>query len=227
MEYYYITYGFAFITLIISLAANLFVTSSFKKYSKFNNKKDITGAEAARLILEKNGLHDIYVVETKGELTDHYDPNRKVIRLSNKVYDNRSISAVAIAAHECGHALQDSEKYVPMRIRSKIVPIVNISSYAGYVVLFIGIIMQSFNLIWAGIILEMAILIFQLITLPVEIDASKRAMKKIKDYNILDENEQNKAKTVLVAAALTYVAGVLAAILEILRLVIIYGSKRD
>ena len=227
MEYYYITYGFAFIALIISLMANIFVTSSFKKYSKYANKKGITGAEAARIILEKNGLKDIYVIETKGNLTDHYDPTRKVIRLSSKVYDAESISAVAIAAHECGHAIQDKENYGPMKIRSKIVPIVNIASYAGYIVLLIGLIMQSLNLIWAGIILEMAILVFQLITLPVELDASKRAMQKINEYSLLMDDEYTKGKTVLTAAALTYVAAVLSAILEILRLVILYGSKRN
>ena len=227
MDYYYITYGFAFLTLIISLAANLFVTSSYKKYSKYANKKNITGAEAARMILNVNGLQDIYVVETKGNLTDHYDPSRKVIRLSSGVYNAESISAVAIAAHECGHAIQDKEAYRPMRIRSKIVPIINFSSYAGYVVLIIGIIMQSLNLIWAGIILEAAILLFQLITLPVELDASKRAMKIIQEQNLLIDNECGKAKTVLTAAALTYVAAVLSAMLEILRLVILYGSKRD
>lgn len=227
MEYYYITYGFTFIAFIITLLANIFVNTSFKKYSKIANKKDITGAEAARIILEKNGLKDIYVVETKGNLTDHYDPRRKVIRLSTNVYDKKSVSAVAIAAHECGHAIQDKEGYGPMRVRSSLVPIVNVSSYAGYIVLIIGIIFQSINLIWAGIILEMAILVFQLITLPVEIDASKRALNRINEYNLLVDEEQPKAKTVLGAAALTYVAGVLAAILEIMRLIILYGSKRN
>ena len=226
MEYYTIYYGLTFLAFVICLAANLYVTSSYKKYSKVENKKDITGAEAARLILERNGLKDIYVVETRGNLTDHYDPGRKVIRLSNGVYDDASISAVAIAAHECGHAIQDKEGYAPMKIRSSIVPIVNIASYAGYIVLIIGIIMQSLNLIWAGIILEMAILVFQLITLPVELDASKRAMKTIKEYDLLYDDECPKAKSVLSAAALTYVAGVLSAILEILRLVLIYGNRR-
>lgn len=227
MDFYIINYGLMFLAFIICLAANIFVTSSYKKYSRVENKRNITGAEAARLILERNGLKDIYVVETKGNLTDHYDPTRKVIRLSSGVYDDNSISAVAIAAHECGHAIQDKEAYGPMRIRSSIVPIVNFASYAGYIVLIIGIITQSLNLIWTGIILEVAILIFQLITLPVELDASKRAMKKIEEYNLLDNNEKTNAKTVLSAAALTYVAGVLSAILDILRLVLLYGSRRN
>ena len=226
MDYYYVSYGLIIIAFFITLIANLFVTMSFKKYSKVANKKNITGAEVARKILEANGLNDVYVVQTKGNLTDHYDPTRRVIRLSEKVYDIESVSAVAIAAHECGHAIQDKESYGPMKIRSAIIPIVNISSYAGYIVLIIGIITQSFNLIWLGIILEMAILLFQLITLPVEINASRRAMKKIEEYNLLYDDEIPKAKTVLKAAALTYVAGVLSAMLEILRLVILYGSKR-
>ena len=226
MDYFYITYGFAILALLITLIANLFVKFCFKKYSGSATKKDITGAEAARIILEANGLKDIYVVETNGNLTDHYDPTRHVIRLSSNVYDQNSISALAIAAHECGHALQDKEAYAPMRLRSAIIPIVNFSSYAGYIVLIIGIIMQSLNLIWVGIFLEMVILLFQLITLPVEINASKRAMKKLEEYNLLLNEEQSKAKIVLIAAAVTYVAGVLASMLEIMRLIILYGSRR-
>lgn len=227
-NYYTITYGFAIISLIITLLANGYINSSYKKYARIKNKKNITGAEAAREILNKNGLKDIYVVETEGTLTDHYDPTRKVIRLSKDIYNEESISAISVAAHECGHAIQDKAGYAPMRIRSTIVPIVNFSSKIGYVILFIGLIASSFDLIWTGIILEGTILLFQIVTLPVEIDASKRAIKELENLKLAKEEELPKCKTVLTAAALTYVAGVLTALLEILRLVLIYGrSNRD
>jgi len=225
MNYYIITYGFAIISLIICGAASAFVKSSYKKYSKINNTKKITGAEAARKILDKNGLKNIYVVETKGNLTDHYDPERKVIRLSSDVYNKESVGSVAVAAHECGHAIQDKDNYTFMRIRAKLVPIVNFSSYAGYIVLLIGIFTQIMDLIWLGILLEVMILVFQLITLPVEIDASKRAMRELETMGLLNTSELSQGKTMLIAAALTYVASVLSAVLEILRLIILYGRN--
>ena len=225
MDYYIITYGIALIALAITGSASLYINSTYKKYSKIFNKKRITGAEAARIILDKNGLKDIYVVETGGTLTDHYDPSRKVIRLSKSIYNDESISSVAVAAHECGHAIQDKDGYLFLRIRSSLVPLVNFSSSAGYIVIFRGILMQSLNLIWLGIILEGIILLFQLITLPVEIDASKRGLKAIEEYNLLNEIEMPNAKSVLIAAALTYVAGVAASMLEILRLILLFGRR--
>ena len=225
MDYYIITYGIALIALAITGSASLYINSTYKKYSKIFNKKRITGAEAARIILDKNGLKDIYVVETGGTLTDHYDPSRKVIRLSKSIYNDESISSVAVAAHECGHAIQDKDGYLFLRIRSSLVPLVNFSSSAGYIVIFLGILMQSLNLIWLGIILEGIILLFQLITLPVEIDASKRGLKAIEEYNLLNEIEMPNAKSVLIAAALTYVAGVAASMLEILRLILLFGRR--
>lgn len=226
MDYFTITYGLGFISLIITLGASAFIKSTYNRYSKEHNRRNMTGAEAARDILDKNGLQNVYVVETDGNLTDHYDPSRKVIKLSRDVYSKDTISAVSVAAHECGHAIQDKDNYALLRIRSSIVPLVNFSSQAGYVILFIGIIVQSLNLIWVGILLEAMILVFQLVTLPVEIDASRRALGEIKSERILDENEYDKGKTVLIAAALTYVASVATAILEILRLVLIYGRDR-
>ena len=225
MDYYIITYGIALIALAITGSASLYINLTYKKYSKIFNKKRITGAETARIILDKNGLKDIYVVETGGTLTDHYDPSRKVIRLSKSIYNDESISSVAVAAHECGHAIQDKDGYLFLRIRSSLVPLVNFSSSAGYIVIFLGILMQSLNLIWLGIILEGIILLFQLITLPVEIDASKRGLKAIEEYNLLNEIEMPNAKSVLIAAALTYVAGVAASMLEILRLILLFGRR--
>lgn len=227
MNDYIIYYGITLITLIITLGASLYVKFNYSRFSKVSTKKGITGREAAQEILDKNGLNDIYIVETKGNLTDHYDPSRKVIRLSSEVFHGESISSVSVAAHECGHAIQDKVGYTFMRIRSKIVPIVNISSRVGYIVIVIGIVMQSLNLIWTGIILESAILLFQLVTLPVEIDASRRALIELQNLNLLNSEEVSGGKKVLRAAALTYVAGVLSAALSILRLILIYGRNRD
>lgn len=226
-DYYIITYGFAIISIIITLAARAFINYAYKKYLTIDTERKISGAEAARMILKQHGLDNIYVVETKGFLSDHYDPTRKVIRLSSDIYHETTISSVSVAAHECGHAIQDKEGYAPMKIRSTIVPIVNISTYLGYVVLLIGIIANSFNLIWAGIVLEAAILLFELVTLPVEIDASKRAIHELELLSIVSPSEIDGSKTVLRAAALTYVAALLTSLLEILRLILIFGNRRD
>lgn len=226
MNDFVIYYGIGIIVLVITLGAQLFVSLTFSKYKKVKNEKGITGAEIAREILDKNGLKDIYVVETKGNLTDHYDPRRRVIRLSTDVYNLPSIGSVAVAAHECGHAIQDKNKYVFMRIRSFLVPVVNFVSYAGYLSIIIGAIIGASNIVWLGIILEAAIVLFQLVTLPVEIDASKRALKELKSTGI-PKNEISQTKLVLGSAAMTYVASVATALLELFRLILIYGDKGD
>lgn len=222
---YIIYYGIGFLALIITVGARSFIQASYRKYLKVQVKKNISGAEAAREILNKNGLKNIYVVETSGTLTDHYDPERQVIRLSKDIYDTSTVSAIAVASHECGHALQDKNNYALMRIRSSLVPFVNLSTKIGYVILLIGLIASITDLIWVGIGLEAVILLFHLITLPVEIDASMRAIREIEKNKLLNSEELQYAKTVLVAAALTYVASVATAVLEILRLIIIYGNR--
>lgn len=222
-----VVYGLTFISLIITMVAQAFVSSSYSKYSKIKNERGITGAEAARYILDKNGLNNVYVVETGGYLTDHYDPTRKVIKLSSNVYKGASIGAVAVACHECGHAIQDKENYTFMRIRSKLVPIVNFSSYAGYFAIILGMLFSSQNLIWLGILMEVIILLFQLITLPVEIDASKRALRELDYSHILNSKELKQGKTMLTAAALTYVASIATTIIQILRLILIFGRRDD
>lgn len=227
MNDFYIYYGITIITLLITLGASAYIRFNYARFGKILNKKKISGRDAAQAILDKNGLSNVYIVETKGNLTDHYDPGRKVIRLSSEVYHGESISSVAVAAHECGHAIQDKVGYAFMKIRSKLVPIVNISSKAGYIIIIIGIVMQSLNLIWTGIILECAILLFQLVTLPVEIDASKRALNELESLYLLGSEGLSGAKKVLKAAALTYVASVASAALSILRLMLIYGKNRD
>lgn len=227
MNDFIIYYGITIITLIITLGASIYVKYIYSKFFKVKGKRGLTGRDAAQEILDKNDLGNIYIIETKGNLTDHYDPGRKVIRLSSDVFHGDSISSIAVAAHECGHAIQDKVGYTFMRIRSKIVPIVNISSRVGYIVIVIGIIMQSLNLIWTGIILESAILLFQLITLPVEINASKRALSELENLGLLSSDEMDGGRKVLRAAAFTYVASVASAALSILRLILIYGRNRD
>ena len=225
MNDYVIYYGLTILAFIITVGAQIFINSAYSKYKKVPNAQGKSGADVAREILDKNGLSNIYVVETKGHLTDHYDPKRKVIRLSSEIYHNESIASVAVAAHECGHAIQDKDNYSFMRIRAALVPFVNLSSYAGYFAIVIGIITGLANLIWLGILFEVVILLFQLVTLPVEIDASKRALKQLENEDILNSAELQKGKLILTAAAMTYVASVASAVLELLRLILIYGDR--
>ena len=213
--------------LIIPAIAQLFVTTSFGKYKQIDNSKKITGFEVERKILDSNGLKDIYVVETRGTLTDHYDPKRKVVRLSTDIYKGSSVAAIAVAAHECGHALQDKDGYVYMRVRSIIFPVVNFATSISYFIIFLGLFLESINLIWLGILLVGTGLIFQIVTLPVEINASSRAKKIIEDLNFANKNEQDGISNMLIAAASTYIAGVLTSALELLRLILIFGNNRD
>lgn len=222
---YYIYYGLTILAFIITSLAQAFVMSTYKKYSSVKVRKNITGREAARIILDKNDLKDVDVEEVKGYLSDHYDPSKKVVRLSSSNYNGSSIASVSVASHECGHAIQDKVGYTFMRFRSSLVPIVNFSSYTGYIAIVIGLLLSSTKVIFIGIALELVILLFQIVTLPVEIDASKRALKEIDKLSFLEGDEYKSGKVVLIAAALTYVASVAAALLEILRLVLIFGKK--
>lgn len=216
------TYLLIFIAiLIIPVTAQILININYKKYSTIKNANNISGFEAARKILDYNGLQDIHIVETKGYLTDHYDPQRKVIRLSSAVFQTNTISAVSIAAHECGHAIQDKDGYLFMKIRSFIFPIVNFASKIAYIVLLIGFLTYITDLIWLGIILVSFGVIFQIVTLPVEFNASKRAKEELKKLNILIGEENEGAQKMLLSAALTYVAGLISSLLELLRLVLI------
>lgn len=224
--YYYITdYGILIVTVLITLIAQAFVSSSYSKYKKVKNKKGVTGAEVAREILAKNGLENIYVVEVAGNLTDHYDPSRKTVRLSKDIYNGTSVAAIAVASHECGHAIQDKENYTFLKIRAALVPLVNFSSVAGYIAILIGILFSSLQLFWIGILLEAVILVFQLVTLPVEFNASNRALKKIEEYDLVNLEELTGAKKMLRAAAFTYVASAATALLQILRLILIARDR--
>ena len=221
-----LVYGLLAISFLIVGLSQIFVQYAYRKYSKVETKNGVSGAEVARDLLKKNGLNDVYVVEIDGFLTDHYDPTRKVVRLSKTNYRGTSVSAVSVASHECGHALQDKDGYLFMRIRHMMVPITNLASFFGYIVLMIGVVATLTDLIWLGIALEIIVLLFQIVTLPVEVNASKRALNIIKKENYLVDKEFKEGKYVLIAAALTYVASVASNLLEVIRLVLIF-TRRD
>lgn len=218
-------FGLYLLALIIPLIAQIYINVCHDKYRKIENKKKLTGFEVARKILDSNGLKDIYVVETRGNLTDHYDPRRKTVKLSSDVFHGDSVASMAVAAHECGHAIQDKEGYLFMKIRSFIFPIVSFGTKMAYIVLFIGLIADIMDLVWAGILLVGLGLVFQLITLPVEINASKRAMVELENKISALDNDLGGTKSMLTAAALTYVAAVLSSALEILRLILIFRDR--
>lgn len=208
------------ILLIIGLPllAQIFIKISYENNSRIKNSKELTGYDVAKKILDKNGLNDLLIVETNGYLTDHYDPNRKVIKLSRNIYGNDTISSMAVAAHEVGHAIQDKEGYFFLRLRTFIFPIVSFISRISWLVILIGFFFEIVNAIYLGIIIVSASVIFELVTLPVEINASKRAIKELNSLNLIT-GEEDKVKNVLTAAALTYVAGTLAEILQLIRLI--------
>ena len=227
-NYMYFGYGLVIIAFLITLLADIYLRTRYSKYKKINVKSGLTGAEVAREILKNNGLENVYVVETKGYLTDHYDPRAKVVRLSTDIYNGDSIASVSVAAHECGHAVQDKEGYFFLRFRSFLVPIVNFSSKFGYLAVLIGLIFGAMNLAWVGIFLLVAILLFQLITLPVEFNASRRGKIFLTKLKIVDQSERSMASSMLMAAAMTYVASLISTLLELLRLVlIVMGNDRD
>lgn len=224
MEDITLNYLIIFISILIITLSQIFISLAYSKYKKILNNKDLSGYDVARKILDSNNLDNIMILETRGNLTDHYDPQRKVIKLSTDIYHGSSIAGAAVAAHECGHAIQDKMKYTPMRIRSTLVPFVNICTRIGYLAIVIGIIF-SYTLIEVGIVLLLSMLVFQLITLPVEFNASHRAIKELERLNLIDEEEKSSAKNMLIAAAFTYVASVLSTLLEILRYALIFNDR--
>lgn len=214
------------LVLIIPLIAQLNINATYSRYKGEKNKKKLSGFEVARKILDENGLKDMYIVEVRGNLTDHYDPNQKVVRLSTDVFHGETIAAAAVAAHECGHAIQDKENYSWMNIRSMLCPIVNFMTYLAYILFFISILLQMADMLLLAIALVLFGLVFQLVTLPVEFDASKRANEQMDKLSLLDENEIEGTKKVLKAAALTYVASVLSSLLNLFRLILAYSDDR-
>ena len=225
MDNYLIGEFLLIIGFIISLAAQIYVNVSYRKYKNIENSKGLTGFDVARKILDENGLKDIYVTEVRGNLTDHYDPGRKVVRLSTDIFHGKTIASSSVAAHEVGHAIQDKEGYSFMRFRSMMFPLVRFSSYGGYIAILVGAIFELMDLIWFGIGLEIVILLFQIVTLPVEFNASSRAKNELAKYNLLNNNEINSSDKMLRAAAYTYVASVLTTILQILRLIVMFSDR--
>ncbi len=210
----------AIIAFVIVLMAQVSVNGAFNKYKKVSTKKGLTGFETARQILDRNGLNNIHIVEVRGNLTDHYDPRRKVVRLSHEIFHGNSVASISIAAHEVGHALQDKNNYIFLKIRAFLVPVVNLISYLGYFSLFISILGGLTSYLMISILIISATIVFQLITLPVEFDASKRAKVELVNLGIIDKPETKGVEKMLTAAALTYVAGLVSSILNLLRLII-------
>lgn len=225
--YYDPTYLLVFLGAILSLIASMQVNGTFSRYSKVRSVSGMTGAETARRILDRNGLYDVRVEHVRGNLTDHYDPRTKVLRLSDATYGARSVAAVGVAAHECGHAVQHSEGYVPLNIRSKLAPAANFGSQFGLPIFMMGLLFGANELLMQiGIWVFLLAVLFQIVTLPVELNASKRAMGFLTDYGILGDTEAEGSRKVLRAAAMTYVAAAVSAILNLLRLVLI-AKDRD
>lgn len=231
MGYYFYPY-FSYIlymlpAIIITVFAQIKVKSNFAKYSKVYNRRGYTGAMIARMILDQNGLNHVAIEMVSGQLTDHYDPRTNVVRLSSSVYNSTSVAALGVAAHEVGHAIQHSQGYVPMKFRGAIIPITQIGSQLSWPLFFIGLIFQMDILLTIGIVLFAAVVLFQLVTLPVEFNASSRALRTLESNYYLEPDEMVGAKKMLSAAAMTYVASLITAILQLFRLLAIAGNRRD
>ncbi len=211
--------------LLFTLWAQIRVKTTFAKYQKVASDRNMTGADAARLVLEQNGVTGVTVTRVAGQLTDHYDPKENVIRLSESVYDTRTAAAVGVAAHEAGHAVQYAVDYAPIRLRSAVIPATKIGTYAAWTLFILGMVMSFKGLQLAGIILFSACVLFQLLTLPVEINASRRAVKSLEVSGLSDEGLK-AAKSVLTAAALTYVVALASAVVNLLRLISLFNSGR-
>ena len=234
MPYYYY-YGFDWTylalvlpCLILSLWASSNVNSTFRKYSKQYSLRRLTGAEAAQRVLSANGVRDVRIEHVSGNLTDHYDPKSNVIRLSDQVYSNTSTAAIGVACHEAGHAVQYAEGYAPIKLRAAIIPVTNIGSRMALPLILLGLLFSSFGdtVIYLGIGCFSLSLVFQLVTLPVEFNASRRALQAIESGNLLTEEEQKGARKTLTAAALTYVAATAVSLAQLVRLLALFGGRR-
>lgn len=212
--------------IIFSIVAQIMVKSAFSKYSKVRNSRGLTGADAAREILDRNGLSNVRIEHISGSLTDHYDPKANVIRLSDDVYGSATVAAVGVAAHEAGHAVQYAEGYYPVKIRNAIIPVTRFGSSLSTPLVILGLALSWDFLITAGILLFCAVVLFQAITLPVEFNASGRALKTLRSSHFLEDDEMKGARSVLTAAAMTYVAAMLSALLSLVRLLVISGRRR-
>lgn len=224
--YYDPTYMLIVISALISLFAQFLINSRFSKYSRVRSRSGMTGAQAAERILQSQGIYDVAIQRVSGKLTDHYDPRNKTLNLSDAVYASTSVAAVGVAAHECGHAIQHARGYAPLSFRSALVPVANIGSQLSWLFIILGIFFGgSHTLIMVGILMFSAAVLFQLVTLPVEFNASGRALKLLSETGILQKDEVSDTRKVLSAAALTYVAAAATAVLQLLRLLRLFGGN--
>ncbi len=220
------SYFLVIISFLVALLASFNVKHTYNKYSQVMSRRGYTADQIARMILDQNGLHNVQVERVSGNLTDHFDPNSNVVRLSDSVYGKSSVAAIGVAAHECGHAIQYAEEYSPMKVRAAIIPITNIGSTLAYPLVLLGIILGGIQpLITIGIWLFVAVVVFQLVTLPVEFNASGRALKTLEQSGYLDEDELGQSRSVLIAAALTYVAALFTAVAQLIRLIAISNRR--
>ena len=236
MPYYFYGFDWTYLyivlpCLLLSMLASAKVNSTFKRYSKQISMRHITGRDAAERVLRANGVTNVRIERVSGNLTDHYDPKGNVIRLSDSVYDNASTAAIGVACHEAGHAVQYAQHYFPIKLRATIIPVTNIGSKLAMPLILLGVLFgvggaYSYTLVYAGILCFSLSLVFQLITLPVEFNASRRAMQAIENTQLLTEEEQRGARKTLTAAAMTYVAAVAVAAAQLLRLVLLFGGRR-
>lgn len=229
MFYFDPTYIFVLVGLIICLAASAKMRSTFSKYSRVRNHWGMTGREAAEQVLHRAGIYDVRVEHISGNLTDHYDPRSKVLRLSDATYNSTSVAAVGVAAHECGHAVQHATGYVPLKLRSSLVPVANFGSSIAWPLILIGLLINgqsSALFLNLGILAFSLAVLFQIVTLPVEFNASSRALHLLSGNGMLYEDEVRSVRKVLTAAALTYVAGAASAILQLLRIIVLSNSRR-
>jgi Zn-dependent membrane protease YugP len=218
------------IGMALCLLASAYVKSTFRRYSSVYNTRGITAAQAARQILDSNGLYHVAIEHVSGELSDHYDPRSNVVRLSDSVYSSASVAALGVAAHECGHAVQHATGYVPIKVRQAVLPLTQIGSQLWYLVFLVGLALSStafgMGMVWVGILLFSLVVLFQIVTLPVEFNASRRALQTLERDHILEGDEVSKAGKVLRAAALTYVAAVANALMQLLRLLAVANNRR-
>ena len=232
MPYYYYGFDLTYIyivlpCLILSMLASASVNSTFKRYSKQMSSRRITGSEAAMRVLHANGVHNVRIEHVSGNLTDHFDPKTNVIRLSDAVYNSTSTAAIGVACHEAGHAVQYAQQYVPIKLRAAIIPLTNFGSMLAMPLILLGILFSTtYELVYIGIGLFSLSLVFQLITLPVEFNASRRAMQAIEETEILSDEERKGARKTLTAAAMTYVAAVAVSAAQLLRLILLFGGRR-
>ena len=225
MPYFDPTYVLILIGMVLSLMASAKLNATYSTYARVGSRCGLTGAEAAERLLRSQGIYDVAVRRVSGHLTDHYDPRTKTVNLSDAVYGATSIAAIGVAAHECGHAMQDAGGYVPLRLRAALVPVANFGAQISWPLILIGFFIGGGFLVDIGILLFSAAVLFQLVTLPVEYNASHRAVKLLDSIGILRDQEVGQARKVLGAAALTYVAAAAASILQLLRLLLLFGNR--